>query len=117
MVEILTAVLTGAALLSGVKSWVLDMQEPTDEGHAFIAIDISQMMPLPEFKGRMDHMIREIKSAPLAKGAERIYLPGEIELERRDGALIDGIVLPPDVVASLRGLAEDTGLDAGRLFG
>lgn len=111
-VEILTAVLTGAAMLGQVKSWVLDLPEPTNEGHAFIAIDVAQMMPLDEFKGRMDWMIREIKSAPLAKGAERIYLPGEIELERRDGALRDGIALPPDVVASLRGLAEDVGLDA-----
>jgi len=112
LVEILSAVLTGAAIMSGVKSWVLDTPEPTDEGHAFIAIDIAQMMPLEEFKARMDGMIREIKGAPLAKGAERIYLPGEIELEKRDVALVEGIVLPPDIVASLRGLAEDVGLDA-----
>lgn len=116
-VEILTAVLTGAAMLGQVKSWVLDLPGPTNEGHAFMAIDVAQMMPLDEFKGRMDWMIREIRSAPLAKGAKRIYLPGEIELERRDGALADGIELPPDVVASLCGLAEDAGLDAGTLFG
>ena len=72
------------------------------------------MMPLAEFKGRMDGMIREIKAAPLAKGAERIYLPGEIELEKRDVAVVEGIVLPPDIVASLRGLAEDVGLDPTR---
>ena len=111
MVEILTAVLTGAAVMSGVSSWVLDSPNPTNEGHAFIAIDIAQMMPLGEFKGRMDGMIREIKAAPLARGAERIYLPGEIELEKRDVVLVEGIMLPPDVVASLRGLAEDVGLD------
>jgi len=116
MVEILTAVLTGSAIMSGVSSWVLDTPEPTNEGHAFIAIDIAQMMPLGEFKARMDGMIREIKSAPLAKGAERIYLPGEIELRKRDAALVEGIILPPDVVASLRGVAEDVGLDASALF-
>jgi ureidoglycolate dehydrogenase (NAD+) len=114
MVEILTAVLTGAAMLSGVSSWVLDSPNPTNEGHAFIAIDVGQMMPLGEFKGRMDGMIREIKAAPLAKGAERIYLPGEIELEKRDVALVEGIALPPDVVASLRGLAEDVRVDPAR---
>ena len=111
MVEILTAVLTGAAVMSEVNSWVIDSPEPTNEGHAFIAIDVGQIMPLGEFKGRMDGMIREIKSAPLAKGADRIYLPGEIELERRDSALAQGIDLPPDVLASLRGLAEDVGID------
>jgi ureidoglycolate dehydrogenase (NAD+) len=114
MVEILTAVLTGAAVMSGVSSWVLDSPAPTNEGHAFIAIDIAQMMPLGEFKGRMDGMIREIKAAPLAKGAERIYLPGEIELEKRDVAVVEGIMLPPDVIASLRGLAEDVGLDTAQ---
>lgn len=116
MVEILTAVLTGAAIMSQVSSWVADSSAPTNEGHAFIAIDIGQIMPLAEFKTRMDGMIREIKSAPLAKNAKRIYLPGEIELERRENALAAGILLPPDVVASLRGLAEDVGLDAQSLF-
>ncbi len=111
MVEILTAVLTGAAIMSQVNSWVSDSPEPTDEGHAFIALDIGQIMPLAEFKGRMDGMIREIKAAPLAKGAHRIYLPGEIEWERREAALAGGILLPPDVVASLSGLAEDLALD------
>ena len=80
MVEILTAVLTGAAVMSGVSSWVLDSPDPTNEGHAFIAIDIAQMMPLGEFKGRMDGMIREIKAAPLAQ-RRRAHLPA-----RRDRA-------------------------------
>jgi ureidoglycolate dehydrogenase (NAD+) len=116
LVEILTAVLTGAAITSQVKSWVLDTPEPTNVGHAFLAIDIAQMMPLAPFKERMDGLIREINTAPKAKGADRIYLPGEMEWERYDAAAIKGIPLPPDVVASLRGLAEDVGLDAGRLF-
>ncbi len=116
LVEILSAVLTGSAITSQVKSWVVETPEPTNEGHAFIAIDIAQIMPLREFKARMDWMIREIRAAPLAKGAERIYLPGEIEWEKRGGALTEGILLPADVVASLRGLAEDVGLDASVLF-
>jgi len=69
------------------------------------------MMPLDEFKARMDGMIHEIHAAPRAPGADRIYLPGEMEWERRDIALVEGIALPPDVVASLHGLAEDVGLD------
>lgn len=116
MVEILTAVLTGSAIMSGVNSWVLHTDQPSNQGFAFIAIDIGQMMPLGEFKGRMDGMIREIKSAPLAKGADRIYLPGEMEWERHDAATATGIVLPPDVAASLRGLAADVGLDTTTLF-
>jgi len=116
MVEILTAVLTGAAVMSGVSSWVTHSPNYVNEGHAFIAIDIGQMMPIGEFKGRMDGMIREIKAAPLAKGADRIYLPGEIELERRDGALKTGIELPADVIGSLREMADEWGMDLSKLI-
>jgi ureidoglycolate dehydrogenase (NAD+) len=116
-VEILAGALTGAAMLSQVSSWVVDLPDPTDEGHAFIAIDVGSIMPIQEFKGRIDWLIREIKGSPKAKGSERIYLPGEMEWERRDKALKEGMQLPEDVIASLAGLAEDVGLDLKRLWG
>ena len=46
-----------------------------------------------------------------AKGAERIYLPGEMEWARREQALVSGIKLPDDVVLSLLALADGIGLD------
>ena len=45
-----------------------------------------------------------------AEGAERIYLPGEMEWERRDRALTEGILLPPDVVESIAALAHELGI-------
>ena len=111
MVEVLCAVLTGAAVTKEVKSWIFDYDKPTNEGHAFIAINIGAMMPIQQFKDRMDRLIKEIKESPKAKGVERIYLPGEMEWERRDEALKNGIELPEDVIASLTGLAEDVGLE------
>ena len=110
LVESLSAVLTGAAIASQVKSWVLDTKEPTDEGHAFMAIDVAAMMPPQVFQARMEGFVREIRDAPKAKGAERIYLPGEMEWERRDAALVRGMVMPPYVLESLRGLAADVQL-------
>ncbi len=111
LIEVLTAVLTGAGITRQVKSWVLDIPEPTNEGHAFIAIDVAAMMSLQVFKDRMDGLIREIREAPKAKGAERIYLPGEMEWERREAALAHGMFLPPYVLESLRGLAQDVEID------
>jgi LDH2 family malate/lactate/ureidoglycolate dehydrogenase len=67
---------------------------PTGHGAAFVAIDIGSMMPIDEFKRRVDAMAREIRQAPRADGADRIYLPGEREWERRQKALVEGIVLP-----------------------
>jgi LDH2 family malate/lactate/ureidoglycolate dehydrogenase len=60
----------------------------------------------------MDGLIREIKALPKAVGSDRIYLPGEMEWERRERALVHGIPLPDDVRASLRGLSDDLGMAA-----
>jgi LDH2 family malate/lactate/ureidoglycolate dehydrogenase len=68
---------------------------------------VSAMAPLDVFKIRVDAVIREIRAAPKAKGADRIYVPGEMEWQKRRDALERGIALPDDVMASLRGLAHD----------
>jgi len=112
MVEVLASVLTGAAMTSDVKSWVLDLDQCTDEGHAFIAVNIPAMMAPALFKPRMDTMTRRIKDAPKSRGAERIWLPGEKEWETREEALLHGIALPEDVVASLQKLADEVQIPA-----
>jgi len=110
LIEVLSAVLTGSAVMGEVQSWVLDLPDPSNQGHAFIAINPDMFMPVEMFKAKVDVMIREIKSAPKASGASRIYMPGEMEWERREKALQGGINLPPDVVLNLKGMAEDWGL-------
>ena len=115
MIEVLAAVLTGAAFAEQVTSWILAPPSRTDTGHAFIVIDPCKSMPMPNFKERMDRMITGIKQAPKAKGTERIYLPGEMEWERRDQALRQGIEFPPDVIESLTTLAGDWGLEIKEL--
>ena len=111
LVEALSAVLSGAGVARRVLSWTLsDARLATGHGHAFLAVHIAAMTPIDEFKGRVDQLIREIRDGPRAKGSDRIYLPGEMEWERRDEALTRGIPLPEDVLASLRGLADDLGI-------
>lgn len=89
MVEILSAVLTGAGLLSQVKSWNRDMATPNNVGHAFIAIDVGQMMEMAEFEAQMAAMCSELRSAKKAAGTKQIFMPGEMEWARRDKALAD----------------------------
>ena len=69
-------------------------------------------MPMEQFKSRVDHVANQIQS-PKAPGAEQIFVPGEIEAKRKV-ALIEGIVLPPEVVAPLSGLADDLGIDLAK---
>lgn len=116
MIEVLSAALTGAGMLSDITLWLEDHPGPLNQGHAFIAIDINTMMPADEFKARIDRMQRELRESPKAKGSERIYLPGEIEWENRDRALAEGMLLPEHVIDRLIGLADDVGLDVNAFF-
>lgn len=112
LVEILTGVLGGGAFGRDIRSWVIGEPLPVNQSHTFIAIDVAAFEPVAEFKQRMDKLIREIRNAPKARGADRIYLPGEMEWEHREEALAHGLNLPKDVRASLNGLAEDLGMNA-----
>jgi LDH2 family malate/lactate/ureidoglycolate dehydrogenase len=116
MVEVLAGVLSGSGVARGVKPWLGVLSEGSDTGHAFIAIDVGKFMPIGEFKQRMDEMIRNIKESPKAKGAERIWLPGEMEWERREVALRDGIALPEIVLNSVAKLSREVGRDFEELF-
>ena len=117
LVEILTGVLSGGAFGSNVRSWVFGDAAPVNQSHTFIAINVVAFEPVEVFKQRTDTLIRQIKDAPKAKGADRIYLPGEKEWECREDALARGLALPEDVRVSLRGLAEDLGMSAACLDG
>ncbi len=116
LIEILAAALTGAQVLDEVKLWLEKHPEPLSQGHAFMVINIGAMIPVAAFKARVDEIIRSIKGAPKAQGAERIYLPGEMEWEKRAKALAHGMVLPPDVIQRLAGLAADLGMDLRTLL-
>ncbi|MEZ4667448.1 MAG: Ldh family oxidoreductase [Anaerolineae bacterium] len=115
LVEVLAGVMTGAALTKEQPSWVPDVPGnppgPADQGQMFIAIDAGMMLTADEFQKRMDWLVNYIHNSPKASGTDRIYVPGEIEWGKREDALARGVILPPDVVDSLNGLAQDIGLE------
>lgn len=110
VMDALATVLTGADWGTRILT-KRDAEEPISDGHFFLAIEIEPFMALDEFKARMDEMIRGIKAMKPAKGVERIYLPGELEFERRERYSKAGIPLPSAVVESLIRCGEDLGID------
>lgn len=99
LVDILTGVLSGApadTLMAG--------------NHFFGALKIDGFMPADSFKKLLDARIQEYKSLPRMPGVERIFLPGEVEQEIEDKRRSGGIPLHPAVIASLKKVAEDTGI-------
>lgn len=112
MVEILASVITGAGLLSEVASWNLDLKSRNNAGHAFIAVDIGKMIDRDTFNARMKQMTEEIRAAKKAKGADRIFLPGEMEWDKREAALACGEIEITDAMEeNFKNLSKLTGIE------
>jgi LDH2 family malate/lactate/ureidoglycolate dehydrogenase len=111
MVEILSAVLPGAAFLTSVYPKDAEGRpQPADIGHFFGAWRIDAFRPAGAFKDTMDDLIRELKTGDLAEGAERIFVHGEKEFEEADRRAAHGVPLGPKVEASLKQVAADLGV-------
>jgi L-2-hydroxycarboxylate dehydrogenase (NAD+) len=108
MVEILSAVLPGAAFLTHVYPRDAEGKpQPANLGHFFGAWRIDAFREPAEFKADMDRLIRELKGGELAEGAERIYVHGEKEFEQADRRAEQGIPLGAKVEASLKQIAAE----------
>ena len=116
VLDALCGVLTGALFGQDVRRGGIP-NTPQAMGQLFMALDVGHMMDVDEFKRRMDTQIRQMRHADKAKGVERIYLPGEIELERKENFLRDGIAFAAEIVEDLDSMAETLGIPAlsGRL--
>jgi L-2-hydroxycarboxylate dehydrogenase (NAD+) len=108
MVEILSAVLPGAAFLTAVyPKDAVGKPLPANLGHFFGAWRLDAFRPSAGFKADMDRLIRELKGANRAEGATRIYVHGEKEFEEAERRASQGIPLGAKVEASLRQVAAD----------
>jgi LDH2 family malate/lactate/ureidoglycolate dehydrogenase len=112
LVDLLTGVLNGGATSMGgeIGSWVVELDKPNLVCHTFIAIDAAQFLEGETLSARAETLASQLRGLPRVKGCERIYTPGEIEWGRYQKARREGLELPPDLLDSLRGLADDLGV-------
>ena len=110
MVELLTGVLSGGAVMKEVPSWLFNREEKNSVSHFFITIDVSKFMPFDMFTGRVESMVDYLHNVPKAVGSDKVYYPGEIEWNKKAAAFEQGLTLTPDVVASLEGLSEESNI-------
>ena len=116
LVEVLSAVMTGAAITWQVGNWIFgDASKPTHHGAAFLVFDVASLGSEEAFFQRIGALIDEIHESPTAEG-QRIFLPGEKEWERRRKALDQGLPLSQDIVDRLTNLAREMELETDRLF-
>ncbi len=107
MVDILCSILAGSVSISELLT---QPDTALRANHFFGALKIDGFMPADDFVGAMAGMVQVYRDLPKAPGVERITLAGEIEQEIENQRR-HGIPLDPQVIASLRGLAAELGIE------
>lgn len=99
MVEILTNVLGG--LTYGFQLGL------NSHNHCVAAIDIGAFSDVEGFKRTMDEYVRMLRETPVAKGQERVLVPGQLEWEAEQERRSKGIPLHPEVLEWLDSACAD----------
>ena len=79
VLDIITGVLSGGAFSTGVRTLYRELESPAGIAHTCAALRIDRFIPLPIFQQRIGEMVELLRSCPTAPGAERVYVPGELE--------------------------------------
>src|SRR5690606_26563001 len=82
MVDLFAGLLSNAAYLTHVKSWVDAPDQPQNLGHVFILIDTKRLGAAKWLSDRMDDFASILHDSPAADATQPVIVPGEIELNR-----------------------------------
>ncbi|ETF03725.1 hydroxyacid dehydrogenase [Advenella kashmirensis W13003] len=105
MVDLFAGVLSNAAYLTHVKSWVDAPDEPQNLGHFFILIDTRQLGAAAWLSQRMTDFAAILHDSPAVDDSQPVIVPGEIELTRMAEQHTNGIKVDPNVLRMLRGFS------------
>lgn len=108
LMDILSAVASGAATSTEAGSLYNDLDRPQGIGHFFIAIDPDALVGRQAFNRRMEKLVEEIKALPPSAAAEDgvLYLPGEKEHIKEVKSAKEGISIQPDVLETFSALSK-----------
>lgn len=106
MVDVLTGVLSGGGFGRHVRSIYGQSGTANDCAHLVVALDIEHFLPLDEFRRRIGGLVDQVRSAPLLPGFEQVFLPGELEADRRRKQRVSGVPVPSATAAALRDTCE-----------
>ncbi len=109
LVEILSGVLSGGAMATGIRG-IRQHGRYSRVNHTFLAIDVARFLPLEEFHARMEWLVAEIRSAPPAVGYDEVLVAGDPEWRAEDERRRHGIPIPPGPWANLLRTAERLGV-------
>jgi ureidoglycolate dehydrogenase (NAD+) len=95
IVEIFTGLLTGANT-SDLNGYEPTQDNPHNDATFLMAIDVSKLQPLAEFRASADRFVRSLRSVKPAAGFDRVISPGQIEAENEAQRKMEGIPIRED---------------------
>ena len=105
MIDVLAGMLSGSQYGPDIRTFH-QLEGPTGVGVFTLAVEIERFMPLGQFTALFRTYLASIKASRKAKGVSRIYLPGEIEYEKEQRSLNEGIEVSPATAGKLNALLE-----------
>ena len=109
IIDILCGVLTGASFGTHINT-LEDLTRVQNIGHVLAAVRTDLFVSDGEFRARMDAILKMLKAAPPAPGAQRILAPGEIELANETRGRTEGIPLATAIATQLSQFGEEVGV-------
>nr|MBQ6241551.1 Ldh family oxidoreductase [Lachnospiraceae bacterium] len=95
--DILAGIMTGSQFGTNITKLYGDLDKHQDIGHFAYLVNIEDFIPEEEYYDKIEFDMQKIKSSRLAKGFDRIYLPGEPEHETRAKRRAEGIPMSKEV--------------------
>jgi LDH2 family malate/lactate/ureidoglycolate dehydrogenase len=106
MMDMLSGVLTGSAFGAAVQG-PYQSDKRSGCGHLVIALDIATFIAPDDFGTRMEQLIEQLKTTPLATDSREVLYPGELEARNRCRHLREGLMLPHQTLVDLQALGSE----------
>ena len=91
IIDIFCSILAGMPFGPHINKMYGEIDRPRKLGHFVLAMDIGRLIPLSDFKRKVDEMVQEFKKLPPADGFDKVFYPGQIEAECRARRAEEGI--------------------------
>lgn len=105
-----------SGLLAGTNTSNQNDYEPTgerpwNEAQFHMAIDVSKLQPVSQFKAAADGFARALKSVEPAQGFESVIVPGEFEARNEEQRRVEGIPLRDEDWQGVKDVASRLGVE------
>jgi L-2-hydroxycarboxylate dehydrogenase (NAD+) len=103
--ELLVATLSATALGTRVTG-TLDVEHPATKGDLFVCFAPARFGESDATRAAVDDYLEELRRSPAVDASTPVAVPGDRARARREAALREGINLPHELVAELRGALQ-----------